>query len=328
VNTLTAAALATKISAKPIRVYLSGDFLAPFHSVDSTVSSGNSLRTISSENTIIIKIVSATSFKWKWAFDPRAGGADFSTPITFAPRAAGATATHLTDIMLFDKPQNNPADTYDATAYFPTGVRVWFDSGVGAITVNDMYSFHITRGAGTHLIESNDNSMHQQVECSGRGACDRTTGQCKCFVGYDGEGCQRTTCKNQCSGHGICQDESHFFTDAGLTATYKLSAKKEDELLGPYDANKQMGCKCDKGFRGPDCSLQECPSGADPLLTGNDILGGSTGYLNSNGDAYEPTEDSVARDCSGRGKCDYSSGVCKCFKGYFGERCETQTNFF
>ena len=71
-----------------------------------------------------------------------------------------------------------------------------------------------------------------------------------------------------------------------------------------WDSAKQMGCLCDQGFRGADCSQIECPSGADPLL-GN---GGTQGM-----------------DCSGRGVCDYSMGECKCFKGYFGERCESQT---
>lgn len=49
----------------------------------------------------------------------------------------------------------------------------------------------------------------------------------------------------------------------------------------PWDAEKQVGCKCDAGFRGPDCSLQECPSGPDVM--GGD---GST----------------KGRDCSGRGE--------------------------
>jgi hypothetical protein len=67
-----------------------------------------------------------------------------------------------------------------------------------------------------------------------------------------------------------------------------------------------MGCLCDQGFRGNDCSKIECPSGADPLLGD----GGAEGM-----------------DCSGRGTCDYAMGECRCYKGYFGERCEQQATW-
>ena len=51
-------------------------------------------------------------------------------------------------------------------------------------------------------------------------------------------------------------------------------------------------------------SVEECPSGKDVLL----------GYGASEG-----------RDCSGRGLCNYDSGLCECFTGYFGTRCQYQT---
>ena len=59
-----------------------------------------------------------------------------------------------------------------------------------------------------------------------------------------------------------------------------------------WDAQRAQGCKCDAGYRGPDCSLKECPSG-DDTLEGH---GGSKG-----------------RACSGRGSCDYDSGQCVCY---------------
>lgn len=45
---------------------------------------------------------------------------------------------------------------------------------------------------------------HQPSECSSRGTCDRALGLCTCFVGFEGAACQRTSCPNDCSGHGVC----------------------------------------------------------------------------------------------------------------------------
>lgn len=181
-----------------------------------------------------------------------------------------------------------------------TGVRVYFDA---VLTVNegDVYTFVVSPNNGVNYMVMDANTVHQEVQCSGRGLCDAGTGRCQCFDGYSGEACQRTTCPNGCSGHGVCQELRRFASDA--SDELNDADIQYDEA---YDARKEMGCACDAGFRGPDCSLIECPSGADPL--------GGEGA-------------DEGRDCSGRGVCDYSSGVCQCFKGYFGERCESQSNY-
>merc|ERR1712096_464927 len=36
------------------------------------------------------------------------------------------------------------------------------------------------------------NNHNQLVECSNRGDCDRKSGQCICYAGYEGKGCRRT----------------------------------------------------------------------------------------------------------------------------------------
>lgn len=100
------------------------------------------------------------------------------------------------------------------------------------------------------------NSAHYYMECSNKGKCDRTTGECQCYDGYDGVACQRASCPgypNSCSGHGTCKTiEQLAHSDNGNV--YKL-----------WDRKTTMGCECDAGYAGADCSQRQCKSGVDPL---------------------------------------------------------------
>ncbi|CAM9609737.1 unnamed protein product [Chrysoparadoxa australica] len=126
---------------------------------------------------------------------------------------------------------------------------------------------------------------HTYAECANKGVCDRSTGQCVCFEGYSGKGCQRQTCPNDCSGHGRCmliQDipfgttvaDSYLSPVSGTDASSDLgSTNFNDAKTWAYpnwDNQKSMSCKCDGGWQGVDCSLRMCPEGNDVMVEPSD----------------------------------------------------------
>jgi hypothetical protein len=130
-----------------------------------------------------------------------------------------------------------------------------------------------------------DGNFHKYAECSGKGICDRSTGECECFDGYTGKGCQRMTCPNDCSGHGTCeyieelpfavvpgtyQGNKYIATDTmggsgygtGLFKTAFTFAGDMDEI---WDYHKSMACVCDPGYIELDCSRRMCPKSNDVM---------------------------------------------------------------
>lgn len=97
---------------------------------------------------------------------------------------------------------------------------------------------------------------HSYMECSNKGLCDRSTGTCVCFDGYEGSSCHRTVCPNDCSGHGICRNIND------RTNSLANNAKVDYPL---WDGSKNQACICDPGYTDVDCSKRSCPKGSDPL---------------------------------------------------------------
>lgn len=80
-----------------------------------------------------------------------------------------------------------------------TGVSVFWDATLkgttafaGEIAVGDEYRFTLPYNEGITFDESDSNTAHLEVECSGRGSCDGATGKCKCQKGYTGSACERS----------------------------------------------------------------------------------------------------------------------------------------
>mmetsp|Transcript_21332 Transcript_21332/g.22053 ORF Transcript_21332/g.22053 Transcript_21332/m.22053 type:complete len:655 (+) Transcript_21332:61-2025(+) len=112
-----------------------------------------------------------------------------------------------------------------------------------------------------NMVNSNgavlDNTAHYYMECSNKGTCNRQTGTCECFPGYDGAACQRASCPSNadgvCSGHGTCQ------------SIKELSNNDYNNIYELWDKSATLGCDCDAGYYGADCSLRQCKYGVDPL---------------------------------------------------------------
>jgi len=144
-----------------------------------------------------------------------------------------------------------------------------------------------------------ENEAHFQSECSSVGLCDRQTGTCDCFAGYEGSACQRTTCPNECSGHGVCRSQAEY-----------LEISESDFTYGLWDAEKYQRCICDPAYDGVDCSQRLCPLGDDPLTTTGTQIGfndgleetGEVQYLDIrcpyNGDMVDPSVAIVYTDAA------------------------------
>jgi len=91
-------------------------------------------------------------------------------------------------------------------------------------------------------------AAHFYAECSDKGKCDRKTGNCECYAGYEGKACARMACPKKCNGHGTCELYSH------VNPSYT-----------GWDKDKTQVCVCDPGYYGNDCGFRMCKPGDDPL---------------------------------------------------------------
>ena len=111
-------------------------------------------------------------------------------------------------------------------------------------------------GAPESFIQFGAQEAHGYMECSNKGLCGRSTGDCVCFDGYEGSACQRTVCPNACNGNGVCRN---------IVDLSRSLSTVNAESYPLWDGLKNQHCVCDPGFSGNDCSIRLCPVNADPL---------------------------------------------------------------
>jgi hypothetical protein len=106
-------------------------------------------------------------------------------------------------------------------------------------------------------------------ECSGVGPCNTRTGKCVCNAGFSGDACQTLACPTAgnlvCGGKGKCM--SLAAAAAAGNSAGSASLPRPASQYRAWDAERVFGCVCDEGWSGPDCTVQLCPQGPDPLTT-------------------------------------------------------------
>jgi len=115
---------------------------------------------------------------------------------------------------------------------------------------------------------------HKYAECAGKGICDRESGECECFEGYEGKGCQRTTCPNLCSGHGTCEYIEDLLPPGlygGKQQWLAAESMRAAKYFG-WDKGKTRGCVCDAQYGDVDCSKRMCPYGTDILDQRDNVI--------------------------------------------------------
>ena len=119
------------------------------------------------------------------------------------------------------------------------------------------------------------------------------------------------------------------------TSTVTYETKYQDGDRDSWDANMFHACVCDSSwevglgsgqtqlaeFFGPACSFRRCPSGDDPrtALNETDCEGVKQTESQTEGGA---AGNLCHVDCSNAGTCDYVTGVCTCYEGFYGTACQ------
>lgn len=122
-------------------------------------------------------------------------------------------------------------------------------------------------GASWNDMAYGNEVAHAQVECSDKGLCDRTNGECSCMEGFTGAACDQLACNMNCNNNGRCYTMHELAVQTRDSTSAQYTYDTEFGAYGVWDANKIKGCVCDPLFDGYDCSTKTCVRGDDPLTT-------------------------------------------------------------
>lgn len=190
---------------------------------------------------------------------------------------------------------------------------VTFTHDAGNLPAMVPYSLLSSAGGSVVLtVGTTTEGTRDWQECSNRGLCDRDKGTCDCKHTWSSSNGAMHGAGLAVGERGDCSYNSLGLSLLSNTCNMEGTAAAgticggHGTCNGNGTSNYYYQCLCNSGYTGADCTLMTCPFGT-PLFqeaSGTDTARGTT------------------EECSGRGLCDRTTGVCECQTGFAGSACQ------
>lgn len=167
------------------------------------------------------------------------------------------------------------------------------------------------------------------LHCMGpaRGTCvgaDPMAVTCECKTGYEGLGCYKQYCANQCSNRGACVNNKCF-----CEQPYSGGACEQDTSCSDAGTFHAGRCTCKAGRGGRWCEQTvtceaKCENSGTCVgapLIGNETIAKGVCKCQPGWTGPTCTEKVCPGDCHGNGYCHKDTGHCSCYSGYTKNDC-------
>jgi hypothetical protein len=190
-----------------------------------------------------------------------------------------------------------PGDTTACTSGAANPITITFNKALGNAPQISVAKGSLASSIGGIVLVSSTTittGTTENVECSGRGLCNKATGECTCATGF--------TTSDGNNGPGSIADCGY---KSGVISTCPIANTKLCNGKGECSGTTLYQCTCYAGYAGAACERKLCPKGRawfDEATAANTAHG--------------------LAECSNRGVCDYGTGTCACQSGFEGLACD------
>jgi hypothetical protein len=124
-------------------------------------------------------------------------------------------------------------------------------------------------------VQKTQDEGHFYMECSNQGLCDRGTGVCECFEGYNGRACAATSCPNDCSGKGTCSSIAEMAVKSPLKSANTIGVERGSNFVSTGQAVSSLAAG-DRVYLGGQASFEA--SNLYTVTSVRDVTNGAPGF--------------------------------------------------